>query len=685
MAPLLTPDQRTLIERPIALGPAVAKNRVFVAPHTTNFGIAGENMVTARHLDYHRERARGGAGLIITEGIRVHPTSLRRLGIHAYSEAAMPGLTALAETVHGEGALLFGQLLHTGRHSGDDHAGSWGPEPVPWSATAPVPHRMNSFDLSTLIDGFAAAAVRLIEAGFDGMEVHIGHGHLLHQFLSPVTNHRTDAYGGSPENRRRLAREVMAAVREAVDGRAAVGIRLSASEFLPGGLEPDEVIDIVHDISAGVDSDFLHVSHAAYIGTSSLSTQMADMSYGPIPFIDFPRRFRAAFPEIPVLAICRIEDLAMGAQIIADGDADMVGFARGHIAEPRMLALSVAGETRPRSCIACNQGCNANLEAITPITCTVNPAVGREREWAVAVTAPATPRRVLVIGAGPGGIEAATAACAHGHAVTLVDERDRTGGQLNDLLLLDGRSGFETLRRELDELLTRSGVTVRLGERWTADMVAAEAPDVVVLATGARHPRSPLGDDLGVTVLDPETVLHDPSIVGERVVIVDESGMWEASGLALQLARRGTATRLVTPVAGFAQRVTVYSRLALADQLREAGVAVRSQAVVQRDGEQLAIVSGIAATREPIEPGTAIVHVRPRTAHDHLVEELRSSGWQGELHLIGDAFAPRTAQEAIAEGRGIGYVIGVDDAGIAQGIRMRPPYRYQAAEPVMAR
>lgn len=679
MTPVLDDRERALVERPIRLGPAQIKNRVFVAPHTTNFGVSGENLVTSRHLDYHRARARGGAGLIITEGIRVHPTSLRRLGIHAYSDEALPGLTSLAQTAHGEGAAIFGQLLHTGRHTGDEMAGSWGPSPDPWSTTAAVPHVMNQFDVDTLIEGFVGAARRLLEAGFDGMEVHIGHGHLLHQFLSPITNHRTDRYGGSPAARLELAREVIDAVRGTVAGRAAVGLRLSANEFLPGGLDPDSMIDIVAALASTAPFDFLHVSHAAYIGTSSLSTQMADMSYGPTPFLEFPRRFREAFPESPVLAICRIEDLHTGAEILEHGDADMVGFARGHIAEPRLLSLSVTGSPSPRTCIACNQGCNANLEAVTPITCTVNPAVGHEREWDAAEAVSARSRSVLVVGAGPAGIEAAVTAASRGHRVQLVDRRDEIGGQLNDVVRLDGRPGFATLLRELRESLGRSTVQVALDRAIGPQDIVESNPDVLVLATGAAHASSSLSDVLSCPVLDPETVLLDPGRAGSRAVVFDELGTWEASGIAMHLARRGVDTILATPISGFAQRVTIYSRLGLADQLVAAGVSVRSDVSLEGHPEGLQLSSRLAGSSELLTDVDAVVHVRPRRSTDELVSQLRGLGWEGELYTVGDAFAPRTSQEAIAEGRGVGFVIGVDDPAIARGLRMRPPYHYAPA------
>ncbi|MBL7253307.1 oxidoreductase [Paractinoplanes lichenicola] len=742
------------------LGPARIKNRIFVAPHTTNFGAAGRNLVTERHLDYHRERARGGAGLIITEGIRVHPTSLRRLGIHAYDDEALAGLTALADVVHAEDTRLFAQLLHTGRHSGDEHQGSWGAGPAPWSTGAHSPHVMNAYDLDAVIAGFAAAAARVVEAGFDGMEVHLGHGHLLQQFLSPLTNDRRDGYGGSFEARARLAREVLVAVVDAVAGRAAVGLRLSADEFLPGGLGPDDVVRIVAHLREVAPVDFLHVSHSAYVGAASLSTQMADMSYGRAPFRHLPARFKREFPDVPVLAICRIDTLATGASMVAAGEADLVGFARAHIAEPaltrRTLALTgtsnaqasaanaqAAGTSArdggadgpglvrraPRHCIACNQGCNANLEAITPITCTVNPAVGDERAWATAEAAHPSPRSVLVVGAGPAGLEAAITAARRGHRVVLADAADAPGGSLPDVARI--RPGFALL---LDDLLTEldtSDVIRRFGAEVTAATVAALSPDVVVLATGATtHPAdaltllsgplhapsgmqpddtprrctprivagdtsaqhgdatfiarsaAPLGDARvagnGPPVLELRDVVRDPESAGAVTLVLDELGSWEAFALAEYLAARGTTVRLVSPLASMAPRITVYSRLGLAERLRAAGVRVFTMhRPTAADGDAVTITHTVDGSAQTLTGIDSIVHVRPARARAGLLDELAAEGWTGEVHLVGDAFAPRTVQEAVYEGRAVGLLIGAPT--LTEGPAMRPPYALVAA------
>ncbi|PRY70521.1 hypothetical protein B0I08_101657 [Glaciihabitans tibetensis] len=669
-------DAAVLLD-PVNLGPARLRNRIFVAPHTTNFGEPGVNLITDRHLAYHGARAKGGAGLIITEGIRVHPTSLRRLGLHAFDDTALPGLTALAETVHAEGSALFAQLLHTGRHSGDDHHGSWGASSTPWTTGATVPHVMNTFDIDTVIAGFAASAERVLAAGFDGMEIHLGHGHLLQQFLSPLTNDRSDGYGGSARSRLRLAREVVMAVTDVVAGRGAVGLRLSADEFLPGGLGPDDVVQAVEWLREDVTIDFLHVSHSAYVGAPSLSTQMADMSYPRAPFRALPARFKAEFPDIPVLAICRIDTLETGSEMIAGGEADLVGFARAHIAEPALTALSLGDGPAPRSCISCNQGCNANLEAVTPITCTVNPKVGMEKAWDAAERSTAQPRRVLVVGAGPAGLEAAVTAVRRGHTVAVVDRRDELGGVLSDLVKMRGRDGFAILTRELSAELRASAAIVRLGTEATPALVAEFAPDCVVLATGAApDPATRLTLSGSTPVYDTVSVLESPDVVGKHCVIVDDLGTWEASGLAEQLAADGVLVDLVSSTPGFAARVTVYSRLALGSRLGAAGVRVHTLSKLRSsESGALHLEHTIGGPDVSLDNVDSVVHVRPARATTALFDTLQEVGWHGEVHLVGDAFAPRSAQEAVYEGRAVGLSIGVANTTVLAGISARAPYQ----------
>src|SRR5579864_7062700 len=229
-----------LVWRPLRIGSVEVRNRVFVSGHTTNFG--ANNLPTERHVAYHRERARGGVGLIFTEAIRVHPTTLGRAStIAGYLPESVKGFRSIVNAVHAENVHIFAQLEHSGRSAVGLYARTapWAPSPIPWAPGAATPHVMTHADIEEIVQAFKKGARHALEAGFDGMEVHLGHGHLLNQFLSPTSNTRKDDYGGSEQNRLRISLEVLEAVRKEVGASTTLGIRISADEFLPGGLDLD--------------------------------------------------------------------------------------------------------------------------------------------------------------------------------------------------------------------------------------------------------------------------------------------------------------------------------------------------------------------------------------------------------------------------------------------------------------
>lgn len=274
---------------PYRLGPVRLRNRVFTSAYTTN--LAENRRPSARYIAYQRERARGGVGLIITETILVHPAQPERPNrMRGFLDDAVPAFRELTDALHAEGTAVFAQLNHGGRHGGGHSTlgSAWSSSAIPWAAGAHVPHRMSKAEIGDVVGAFASAAARMVDAGFDGIEIHHAHGHLVQQFLSPATNRRDDAYGGSVENRLRFSHEVLDAVRDAVHGRVPVGIRISADEFIEGGLGLDDMLEIVGLIREHGPIDFLDVSHSAYIGEYSLSTQMADMTHGTAPFRHFP-------------------------------------------------------------------------------------------------------------------------------------------------------------------------------------------------------------------------------------------------------------------------------------------------------------------------------------------------------------------------------------------------------------
>ena len=642
---------------PYRIGRLELRNRIFVPAHTTNYGV--DHLPSERHVHYHAEKARGGVGLIIFEAIRVHPTSIGRAqGVIGYDPRCVPAFRRVVEAVHGHGARLFGQIVHVGRHAEGmfGRTATWGASPIPWSPTGPIPHVMTEDDMAAVVDAHVRTALYLREAGVDGVEVHFGHGHLLQQFLSPASNVRADAYGGSEDNRLRFPLQVLDAVRKAMGPGFPVGIRISAEEFLPEGLALEDMQRIVPKIVAAVPVDFVNVSHSAYHASYSLATQMADMHFSRAAFRYLPAGVKQAVPHLPVFAVCRFNRLELAEAILAAGEADLVGMARAHIADPMLLTKARAGRLDAiRPCIACNQGCIGMVELHQPITCLMNPTAGREAEWGEGTLTPAAvSRRILVVGGGPAGLEAARVAAVRGHRVTIWEREREVGGQVNIAARIGARQEFTHARSWFEEQCRALGVAIECGVEATPERVQAFRPDAVVLATGARPRATTIPGAARVyTVWD---ALLEPERLGRHVAFIAADGDWPGVATAEHLADLGKRVTLITAQAGYGWRVTIYSMLAVRHRFREKGIRVLPLRIVAGVDDRTLILEDVSAgATERLNDVDSIVAAAGGVAESQLYDELR--GRVPELTSVGDCVAPRTALEAIFEGHAAGRAL----------------------------
>ncbi len=648
------------IEKPITINGLAARNRIFMPAHTTNFG--EHHLPSQRHVDYHRERARGGVGAIIFEAIRVCDNTLGRpQGVAGFLPGSIEAFRRVADATHEHGVPLIGQICHMGRQiEGEfERTCSVGASPVRWSPTAFAPREMSRRDMDGIRDGFMRTSLNMLEAGLDGLEIHWGHGHLLQQFLSPNSNRRSDAYGGSIENRMRFPLEVLKAVRSAVGAQRCMGIRLTVEEFLPDGIHPGMAAEILLRALAEVQIDFVHVTHSAYNMAYSIGTQMADMTFDeglvrPLPGA-MRRAIRDAGHDVPVMTVCKYRTLAEAETMIARGDADMVGMARAHIADPAIVSKSLAGrENEVRTCISCNQGCAQHLERNIAITCLVNPIAGREAEWTEPCRSSSV-RRVLVIGGGPAGMEAAYVAAAEGDAVTLWEQGAALGGRLALATSMSKREAFGEFLKLQQGRLDACGVTVELGRRATIDAISGHNPDLVILATGSEP--VPYRFPSGADALTLDEAVMKPSSVGKTVVVYDETGDWPAFSLLEHLALARRDVTMITPIAAIAWRTTIYSTAATRKRLRDLRIRLAPlRGLVDLVADRLTVEDMSTGALEHIAGVDTVVAIRANRAFNPFEAWLDQAGIP--FAMAGDCLAPRTALEAVFEGHAAGRKTG---------------------------
>jgi 2,4-dienoyl-CoA reductase-like NADH-dependent reductase (Old Yellow Enzyme family) len=627
---------------PGSIGGVAIRNRVVQLPMGT--GLVHDGRVTERDVALQEERARGGVGLIITGSAHVHPTSRfpARILTEAWDEDGIDLLSRRVEAVKRHGARIFGQLQHLGREApgGLTETLPLAPSPIPSPRVPGVPHEMSAAEIRMIVDAYGRSARNFKAAGYDGVEIHGAHGYLVAQFVSPASNRRTDAYrGDSLDGRLRFLREIVEEIRACCGADFPLGIRLSASEQTSGGLTLADTLEIVDALQTAAPVDYLSITagvRGGYVKDSSVDEGFA---------LGFAEAVKQGV-DVPVIVAGRIRHPHLAEQALAAGQADFVGLARAQLADPEWANKAREGRAAEiRPCIGFVQDCRRYAGGVT---CAINPRVGREGEWGPPGRA-ASPRRVVVMGGGPAGLEAARVAAEAGHEVVLFEQADRLGGQLRLAAAGPTREELLDFVFYLERELARLGVDVRAGVSATREAVLAEAPDLCVCATGASPlpPEFPVdGGALVVTVWD----LLGGAVkeVPDHAVVVDDgSGFWHGISAAELLAERGAAVKLLTSARAVGLAIPEESVANVMRRLGDNGVRFRPLvAVASVVGTTVSLADVVSG--EPSKTTADLVVVTPRLRAEHgLLRQLE--GRVPVLVAIGDCAAPRRLNHAVLE------------------------------------
>ncbi len=645
---------------PQKLGSVEVKNRISFQPHLTNLAV--KNLPSERQMYYWGERAKGGAGLIITEELTVHPTDMayEKL-IDVYHAEVVPGFKKITDYVHQFDSKIFAQLNHNGQQ-GDGSLSRlpvWAPSPVPDVLFRETPKAMEPEDIEEVARYFALSAEHVRQGGFDGVELQFGHSSLARQFLSPLTNHRQDEFGGSLENRMRAPLMFIEAVRKTVGDDFTLGIRMCADEMIPGGLDLAQVQEICAAFEASGLIDFMDLSIGTFYNLYLVEGSMHTPLGYTIPLAAGVREKL----KIPVFCTGRINDPVMAEKVLESGQADMIGMCRALICDPFLPKKAQEGRLEDiRYCIACNQGCIGRIGMNKAIGCVQNPALGREKEWGEGTLKPApVKKKVMVVGGGPAGMWAAKMAGRRGHEVTLLDRNETLGGQVLTAMKGAGRDEFGVIVRNEKEQIDKAGVKVELGVEVTADQVLKADADTVIVATGSKPKSHPVGGADGPAVYNVWQVLNGEAELGDKVCLIDYDGHHRATATAEFMADQGKTVHMICSSLFIGAELGPTQDLYLSRQrLLQKGVSFTPDiAVMEVGGEPGSkTVKGFNVYSNEWQEWTdydTLVLAMGQDVDDELYFAIK--GKVKELHRIGDNVAPRKVDMAIWEGHQLGRTI----------------------------
>jgi 2,4-dienoyl-CoA reductase-like NADH-dependent reductase (Old Yellow Enzyme family) len=668
-------ERYTNLLKPLMIGATEVRHRIMVTGHTQLYG--REETISDRHIDYYRERARGGAALLVLEQQAAHPAGRNYfVGCSAWDPAVIPWYERLGEAVHAHDCKQFVQLFCAGAQGSgtqyiDDWRPLWAASRIPSAITEEMPVAMAATDISELAEYFARSALNVQRAGLDGVEIHAAHSQLLGEFLSPAFNKRTDGYGGSVENRCRVVLEVGEAIRAAVGPSLTLGLRLSFDEFLgPAGITPEQSELQIEIFSASGLFDFFDISGGGYHALHVAVAPMGTVGEGFLAS-SARRAKNIAGDRAKIFVVGRILDLDKAEAILDAGDADMVAMTRAHMADPFIVEKSLSGrEQEVNRCVGANV-CVARLISNREVTCFQNPAMGRERQWGhgtLNLVSEEKSREISVIGAGPAGLRFAATAAARGHRVRVFESNATPGGRPLELATLPTRGAWHEAIANLTRQLAPVGVEIECNTIVTAENVFG---DIVVCATGATwdcsgySPYRPERDaipgadlefviDLGEAI---KRAVADPSSLGQRVLIVDETGEYHPLGLAELLCSAGVEVEIVSPrpfLGAETQRTLDLPHVM--PRLKAAGAIITAQHFIERIDNHSAntydLWGGEPECREDLD---TIVLAMTRSPRETLFDTIADG--KRNVVKIGDVVAPRAIEAVIYEAEKVARAI----------------------------
>jgi len=638
---------------PLEVGSFRVENRFANSPHGSFLLEPGTHLPGEAAIAYWLTKARGGVGLLITEAMGTHRTAWTN---SFRSADAVEQFKKAADAVHQYQTKIVCQLFHTGAQDIPRVIGrvTWAPSPIPSPKGWATPHEMTTDEIREMVESFAYAALVIREAGWDGVELHGAHGYLIQQFMSPFFNRRNDEYGGSMENRLRFPLEIIDAVRASVGKDFTLGMRISGDEFLEGGYTLDDMLVMAPILTQPGRIDYLSMSAGNY----RIPAFGSDTMYSPLNSVIYLAAAVKEVVSVPVFGRGRIIDPFQAEEIIANNQADMVTMCRALIADPEFPNKVREGRLEEiRPCISCNEGCFGRVTNGFPLSCSMNPSVGRENRPGWGELEPAAlKKKVIIVGGGPAGLEAARVAALRGHRVSLYEKNPELGGQTQIAARAPGREAFLDLTRYYSHQMKMLGVDVHLQHAVTADFVKQESPDAVVLAIGSV----PLVPDIpGVNqdnVVEAREVLTGEAEVGHKVVVFAGEQHAQALSTADFIASQGKEVEILCEEYHAGSQIEMGTRAAIYERLYEAGVTLTPCTALKEVSGNTVLATNVHTGREYRIDGVDTVVLACGGMEDpNLLHALR--GQVKELHVVGDAAGVRRLPDATMDGARVGRAI----------------------------